>query len=74
MKKPAYQRGIENRGKKINYPSGDPRNGQNEQVQSEYDAAMIELEKNEYIGDKFNTIYDQLMKRCKANLIKTYGD
>ena len=30
--------------------------------------------RNEYIGEKYNEIYDSLMKSCKARLLQTIGE
>ena len=36
--------------------------------------AQEEAERDEYIGEKYNSIFDQQMKRAKANLIKNLGE
>jgi hypothetical protein len=34
---------------------------------------MKEVGRNEYIGDKYNNVFDFLMKECKAKLLKNLG-
>lgn len=41
---------------------------------SQYEIELKEQSRNEFIGDKYNNIYDSLMKQCKANLIHAYGE
>ena len=38
------------------------------------EVAQEEQERNEFIGEKYNSVFDQLMKRAKQRLINNLGD
>ena len=46
----------------------------NDPYRSQKLTAQEEQERNEYIGEKYNQIFDTMMKRVKQNLINNLGN
>ena len=46
----------------------------NDPYRSQKLSAQEELDRNEYIGEKYNHIFDTMMKKVKLNLLNNLGD